>query len=150
MASADVGVDTRILSAGGESDSKMHGNGVGEEMIMLRVSKREKRSRTTFIVDGRLLKDYVETVETFCGEAISIGTIVQLFLRHVSTVDDAGRTLLSRLAAKGVRLRVSGVYISHLVGELKFNNYKATKAPFRRPLRYGTCEREAENNSPDD
>lgn len=55
-----------------------------------RVSKAEERSRTT-------------------------RKPVHLFLRDVSTVDQAGRALLCRLAAKGVRLFGSGVYTSYLV-----------------------------------
>jgi hypothetical protein len=89
-----------------------------EEMKMLRVSKREERSRTVLIVEGRLSADYVQVVETCCNEAISTGATVHLYLRHVSTVDGAGRALLSRLAAKGVHLRASGVYTSHLIREL--------------------------------
>jgi ABC-type transporter Mla MlaB component len=119
-------------------------------MIMLRVSKREERSRTIVIVDGRLSKDYVEVVETFCNEVISTGTIVQLFLRHVSTVDDAGRALLSRLAAKGVRLRASGVYVSHLVRELSLTTVRPQSCPSRARCDTGTCEREAEDYPADD
>jgi len=81
-----------------------------EEMKMLRVSKREERSRTVLIVEGCLSSDYVQVVETCCDEAISTGATVHLYLRHVSTVDSAGRALLSRLAAKSVHLRASGVY----------------------------------------
>jgi hypothetical protein len=96
----------------------MHGSPSWKETIMLRISKREEQSRTTLIVDGRLSEDYVELVEMCCSEAISTWTIVQFFLRHVSAVDGAGRALPSRLVAKGVRLRASGVYTSHLVREL--------------------------------
>jgi ABC-type transporter Mla MlaB component len=85
---------------------------------MLRVSTRNERSRTVLVVEGRLSEDYVQVVEACCNEAISTGAIVHLHLRHVSTVDGAGRALLLRLAAKGVRLRGSGVYTSHLIREL--------------------------------
>ena len=96
----------------------MHGNSAWEEMKMLRVCKREERSRTVLVVDGRLSADYVQVIETCCNEAISMGAIVHLYLRHVLTVDGAGRALLLRLAAKGVHLRASGVYTSHLIREL--------------------------------
>ena len=85
---------------------------------MLRVSKREERSRTVLIVDGRLWADYVQVVETCCNEAISTGAIIHLYLRDVTTVDGAGRALLSRLAAKGVHLSASGLYTSHLIRDL--------------------------------
>ncbi|HWY03336.1 MAG TPA: hypothetical protein VNX60_06690 [Candidatus Acidoferrum sp.] len=75
-----------------------------EEMKMLRVSKREERSRTVLIVEGHLSADYVQVIETCCNEAISTGAIVHLYLRDVPTIDGASCALLSRLAAKGVLL----------------------------------------------
>jgi hypothetical protein len=41
-----------------------------------------------------------------------------LYLRDVSVIDQAGRALLSRLAARGIRLLANGVYTSHLVQDL--------------------------------
>jgi hypothetical protein len=107
-----------LRAQGGRSDGEMHENSASEEKKMLRVCKREGRSRTVLIVDGRLSADYVQVIETCCNEAISTGAIVHLYLRDVPTVDGAGRALLSRLAAKGVRLRASGVYTSYLIREL--------------------------------
>ena len=46
------------------------------------------------------------------------GRPVQLYLRDVTSVDQAGQKLLSRLAAKGVHLAASGVYTSYLVQAL--------------------------------
>jgi ABC-type transporter Mla MlaB component len=82
---------------------------------MFRVSKADERSRTIVTIDGQLSGDYIEVVETCCDQAISTGKPVQLFLRDVSTVDQAGHALLCRLAAKGVRLLARGVYTSYLV-----------------------------------
>jgi len=66
-------------------------------------------------VDGQLSGDSIEVVETCCDQAESNGKPVQLFLRDVTTIDQAGRTLLARLAARGIRLIASGVYTSYLV-----------------------------------
>lgn len=85
---------------------------------MFRVSKAEERSRTTITIDGELSGDHTEVVETCCDQAIAVGKPVQLFLRDVSTVDQAGCALLCRLAAKGVGLLASGVYTSFLVRQL--------------------------------
>jgi ABC-type transporter Mla MlaB component len=85
---------------------------------MFRVSRAEEPSRTIVTIDGQLSGDYIAVVETCCDQAISAGKAVHLFLRDVSTVDQAGRALLCRLAARGVRLLGSGVYTSHLVGAL--------------------------------
>jgi hypothetical protein len=49
---------------------------------------------------------------------VCAGKPVHLFLRDVTTVDQAGRALLERLAAKGVRLRAKGIYNSYIVQEL--------------------------------
>ncbi len=85
---------------------------------MFRVSKTEEPSRTVVTIDGDLSGDYIEVVETCCDQAISVGKPVHFFLRDVSTVDQAGRALLRRLTAKGVRLLASGVYTSYLIRTL--------------------------------
>jgi hypothetical protein len=105
-----------MTSDGGIVDrlTKCSGTPSWKEIKMLRVSKREERSRTVLIVDGRLWADYVQVVETCCNEAISTGAIIHLYLRDVTTVDGAGRALLSRLAAKGVHLSASGLSARHL------------------------------------
>ena len=85
---------------------------------MFRVSKAEERLSTIVTIDGELSGDRIEVVETSCDQALSTGKPVHLFLRDVSTVDQAGRALLCRLAAKGVHLLASGVYTSYLVRAL--------------------------------
>jgi len=69
-------------------------------------------------IDGELSGDSIPVVETCCNQAGSNGRSVQLFLREVTAVDQAGQVLLSRLAAKGVDLVASGVYTSYLVQAL--------------------------------
>ena len=66
-------------------------------------------------LDGQLSADCVGLVETFCEEAMADGKRIDLILRDVPVVDEAGRALLRRLAAKGVRLLANGVYTSYLV-----------------------------------
>ena len=85
---------------------------------MFRVNKSEECSHTTITVDGQVSHDCIEVVENFCDEQLSAGKPVHLFLRDVTTVDQAGRALLERLAAKGVRLRAKGIYNSYIVQEL--------------------------------
>ncbi|MEI9970853.1 MAG: hypothetical protein WDO73_01700 [Ignavibacteriota bacterium] len=50
------------------------------------------------------------------------GKPVHLFLRDVNQVDSAGKALLRRLAADGIRLHGSGVYTGYLVQELAAGN----------------------------
>jgi len=85
---------------------------------MIRVTKAEELSRTVVTIDGQLSGDTIAIVETCCNQAKSNGRPVELFLRDVTIVDPAGRTLLSRLASQGVRLSGSGVYTSYLVQSL--------------------------------
>ena len=60
----------------------------------------------------------VAVVEACCKQAKPNGKPIELFLRDVTTVDQTGQILLSRLAAKGVRLVARGVYTSYLVQSL--------------------------------
>lgn len=85
---------------------------------MIRVTKSEKRSRTIVTIDGQLSGDSISVVEICCDQANSSGKPVELFLRDVTTVDEDGRVLLSRLAGRGVRLVATGVYTSYLVQAL--------------------------------
>ncbi|MCL4852777.1 MAG: hypothetical protein KJZ78_15560 [Bryobacteraceae bacterium] len=82
---------------------------------MFHVGKTEEQSGTVITVDGQLSQSCIEFVEMYCDQEISTGKPVALFLRDLTVVDEAGRALLSRLAAKGVRLLASGVYTSYIV-----------------------------------
>ena len=64
------------------------------------------------------MDDCVDGVETCSYQAMGQGRPVYLFLRDVSHIDEHGRSLLSRLARKGVRLSASGVYSSYIVAEI--------------------------------
>ena len=85
---------------------------------MIHISKTEEPSRILLTVDGQLSGDSIDVVETSCTQARSGGKAVQLFLRDVTGVNQAGRMLLSRLVAKGIRLVACGVYTSYLVQEV--------------------------------
>ena len=85
---------------------------------MFRITKAENRLRTILTIDGQLAADSVVAVETCCNQACSDGRPVKLYLRDVTSVDQAGEKLLRRLAAKGVDLAASGVYTSYLVQAL--------------------------------
>jgi hypothetical protein len=82
---------------------------------MIRVTKTEEQSRTIITIDGQLSGDSVAVVEACCKQAKPNGKPVELFLRDVTTVDQTGQILLSRLAAIGVRQVARGVYTSYLV-----------------------------------
>jgi len=82
---------------------------------MIRVTKTDEQAHTIVTIDGQLTGESIALVETCCNQAKSNGKPVQLFLRDVSTVDQAGQMLLSRLVARGVVLAAKGVYTTYLV-----------------------------------
>lgn len=82
---------------------------------MIRVMTADESALTTITVDGQLSGEYIEVVERCCEEARSKGKPTCLFLRDVPVIGEDGRALLRRLAAKGVRLKSSGVYNSYIV-----------------------------------
>jgi len=86
---------------------------------MIRVMTADEPACTKITVDGQLSGDSIGPVEVCCAQAISKGKPVRLFLRDVSTIDEGGRALLCRLAAKGVALSASGIYSSYIVGVIR-------------------------------
>ena len=89
------------------------------EMIrMIRVTKSEEGERTIITLQGQLSRDYIEVVEICCNQAVSKGKPTDVFLHDVLTIDESGRALLARLAAKGIRLLASGTYTSYIVRAL--------------------------------
>ena len=85
---------------------------------MIRLTTREEWSRTVVVIEGQLLRDCIEVVETCCAEAEAKGKRVDLLLSDVSTLDRDGQMLLRRLAARGVHIEAKGIYTSYLVEAL--------------------------------
>jgi hypothetical protein len=85
---------------------------------MIRVMTADEPNAIRITVDGQLVDDCVDAVETCSYQALARGRPVHLFLRDVSHIDEHGRSLLSRLAGRGVQLSASGVYSSYIVAEI--------------------------------
>jgi len=85
---------------------------------MIRIMTASEPKFITITVDGELSGEYVDAVETCAAQAIAEQKRIRLFLRDVSSIDESGRVLLARLAAKGVRLRAAGVYCSYIVAKI--------------------------------
>lgn len=86
---------------------------------MFRLDKENGEQKVRITVAGALSSDYVEVLESCCRQAITDGQCVELVLREVMTIDEAGRALLRRLALRGVRMSVKGVYHSYLLDEIR-------------------------------
>ena len=85
---------------------------------MFRVDKEFGEQRTRLTVSGEISSASVDVLETCCEQAMRDGKAVQLVL-DVTTIDESGRALLGRLAAKGVRMFVKGIYHSYLVDTIR-------------------------------
>ena len=92
---------------------------------MFRLSKTEEDGATVCTVDGYLAAEYIDIVEESCNSAATKGTRVHLHLREITAIDEAGRSLLRRLAQKGVEIRASGIYTSYIVQALTAVNPEA-------------------------
>jgi ABC-type transporter Mla MlaB component len=86
---------------------------------VFRLDETADDGKVNLTIDGELSADCVELLETRCEAAVANGEPINLILRDVPIVDEAGRALLRRLAAKGVRLLGNGVYVSYLVESVK-------------------------------
>jgi len=89
-----------------------------EVIQMIRIMTAAEPKLVSITVDGDLSGEYVDAVETCVKQALAQRTPTTLFLRDVTSIDERGRTLLTRLAAKGVRLRAAGVYSSYVVARI--------------------------------
>lgn len=85
---------------------------------MIRILIAHKPGAVTITIDGRLVGEYLEEVETSVRSARESGKQVHLFLRNVFDIDEMGRSLLSRFAGQGVQLSALGVYSSYVVANI--------------------------------
>ena len=85
---------------------------------MFRVDKEFGEQRVRFTVSGEISAGCVALLEACCEQAIKDGRTVHLVL-DVTTIDESGRALLRRLAAKSVRLFAKGIYHSYLVDTIR-------------------------------
>jgi hypothetical protein len=90
----------------------------GGDAAIFRIDQVDGQRRSLVIIEGMLAGEYVGVAEACCNQALAGGKRLLVLLRDVATIDEAGRSLLRRLAARGVRLRGSGVYTSYLLREL--------------------------------
>ena len=87
-------------------------------MTVFRIDKEFGEQRVRLTVSGEISSECVEVLETCCEQTIKDGKAVHLVL-DVTSIDESGRALLRRLAAKGVRMFAKGVYHSYLVDTIR-------------------------------
>ena len=92
---------------------------ISQCVFRLDKERGERRIRLTF--DGEISTECIESLETCCEEVLKDGKPVDLVLRNITGVDEAGQALLRRLAQSGVCLTANGVYISYLLDNIRDN-----------------------------
>jgi hypothetical protein len=86
--------------------------------IVFRLDKEFGELRTRLTVSGEISSACIEVLEPYCVQALKDGKAVHLIL-DVTTIDESGRALLGRLAARGVRMFAKGIYHSYLVDTIR-------------------------------
>ncbi|MEO8593234.1 MAG: hypothetical protein ABI759_07930 [Candidatus Solibacter sp.] len=76
-------------------------------------------------LEGQLVGEYTTFIEESCNAALSNDRRVALQLMNVSTIDEAGRSLLRKLARQGIEIRASGIYTSYVVKSINAMNEDA-------------------------
>ena len=86
---------------------------------MIRIMTADEPEAITITVDGKLSDESVDPIESCCIQALAEGKAVRLFLRDVCSIDERGRSMLQRLAAKRVDLSAKGIYSAYIVQEIQ-------------------------------
>jgi ABC-type transporter Mla MlaB component len=82
---------------------------------VFRLDQKSDDRRTCLSISGSLSAECVDLLENCCDQALEERRAVELILKDVTTIDEAGQALLYRLARRGVSLVGNGVYHSYLV-----------------------------------
>ena len=86
---------------------------------MIRITRTEESWGTKLTVDGDLEgEEAARVLESSCRAANVNDTLVIVFLRNVTEVDEGVQQLLRRLAAEGVSLAAHGTDAEYLVQQL--------------------------------
>ena len=86
---------------------------------MIRIQTANNPGGITIALDGQLAGEYVGEVEASIQKANEQRRNVHLFLRDISHIDKAGHSLLSRVAAQGVKLSAAGLYSSYVIEQIQ-------------------------------
>ena len=88
---------------------------------MLRITIHEESTCCTLVLAGRLEGPWVLETECAWRSSLRPGRQIELDMRQLTGVDDAGRELLLAMHLAGVDLVVEGVWMKALVEEITGN-----------------------------
>ena len=83
---------------------------------MLRITTQSENDITRFILEGRLMGEWVHELER-CWLAVN-ATQIQIELKDVGFIDEHGQALLARMAASGAALIATDVQMNAIVEEI--------------------------------
>ena len=86
---------------------------------MLRITVREDQTKGRIEAAGKIGGPWVAELEGAWRLAVASGKEIEVDLRDVTGVDDAGRELLERMHCEGAHLVVCGVLMKTLVDEIR-------------------------------
>jgi len=107
---------------------------------MLRITVHEDGSQCRLELAGRLCGPWVGETERVWRSAPSSGKQIEVDMREVTGVDDAGRMLLAVMHQSGARLIAKGVWMTALLEEI------AGEQPFNGTERRGKNPSQDENS----
>src|SRR5712672_1945418 len=90
----------------------------GGEDAMLRITVHEDGTFCRLELAGRLAGPGVHETEYAWRSTLRSGRQIELEMRRLTDIDDAGRELLSLMHLAGVRLIVEGVWMKGIVEEI--------------------------------
>jgi ABC-type transporter Mla MlaB component len=102
-----------------EESTILVGMRIANIRVVFRVDKESDERRTHLSIAGSVSAECADLLESSCEQALLEGRAVDLVLKDVTTIDEAGYALLHRLALKGVRLSANGLYHSYLVESIR-------------------------------
>lgn len=86
---------------------------------MLRITIHNETGETTFILEGKLIGDWVgELEQCWLQAAAESPRRSRVELNEVSFIDEAGHGLLARMAAAGVELAAADLQMKAIVEEI--------------------------------
>jgi hypothetical protein len=89
-----------------------------QQKAMLRIRVYEESSRCRLELAGKLGGPWVAETENVWLSAACSGKEIEIDMREVTGIDDAGRELLSAMHHAGARLIAKGVWMTALIEEI--------------------------------
>ena len=88
---------------------------------MLRITIHEESTHSRLVLAGRLEGPWVLETEHAWRSSLHSGSQIELDMRQLTGIDDAGRELLSAMHLTGVRLVIEGEWMKRPVEQIAGN-----------------------------